>query len=430
MAIKKLQYAGRVYDKREVENLKKAADEFWLTHGHFCDEFQEKMRLGLGVDTCLLVNSGSSANLLAFMALTSRKLGKRRIGRGDEVITTAACFPTTVAPIIQYGAVPVFVDITIPEYNVDVTHLEAACTKKTKALILAHTLGNPFNIAEVLDFCASHHLWLIEDCADALGGVYTLDDEPHHLGTFGDISTFSFYPAHQITTGEGGAVATSNDLLARIMHSIRDWGRDCTCKSGQDGTCGHRFDKQYGTLPWGYDHKYVYSEFGYNLKATEMQGAIGTIQWDKLPYFMLVRRSNWNILRSHVEHLEDLFYLPYSEINSDPCWFGFMLTIIDSEKINRRKFQIYLENAGIQTRLLFAGNIINQPCFEDLVLGTDYKVVGDLQNTNKVMADGLWLGVYPGLQPEDMEYIGETIGKFNEHTNHRRVWINRTTITA
>jgi CDP-6-deoxy-D-xylo-4-hexulose-3-dehydrase len=409
---KQLKYSGRVYDKREIESLKKSADEFWLTHGRFCDEFQEKLKAYLGVEHCLVVNSGSSALLLAFATLTSHQLGELRIKRGDEVITTAACFPTTIAPVIQYGAVPVFVDITIPQYNIDTACLEAALSAKTKAVILAHTLGNPFNIKEIVDFCSYHNLWLIEDTADALGGDYIMDGESHKLGSFGDISTFSFYPAHQITTGQGGAAATSNDMLAKIMISLRDWGRACHCRPGQDNACHSRFSGQYGTLPSGYDHKYVYSEFGYNLAMTDMQGAIGTVQMDKLPYFKMCRKNNWKRLLDFTKDLDELFHLPENEVLGDPCWFGFMLTIKSPDLINRTKFQTYLENAGIQTRLLFAGNIVRQPCFDFLQLGKDYKVVGVLPSTDWVTDNGLWVGVYPGLKPEDIEYMGTTIKRF------------------
>ena len=412
MAYKHLPYAGRIYDQKEIKSLKAAADEFWLTHGRYCDDFQEKLKLFLGVDHCLVVNSGSSANLLAFMALTSPKLGSRRIERGDEVITTAACFPTTVTPIIQYGAVPVFVDITIPQYNLDTSCLDAALSKKTKAVVLAHTLGNPFDLETIIEFCSDNGLWLIEDCADAIGGTYHLDGEIHQLGSFGDVSTFSFYPAHQITTGQGGAVATSNDILARIMTSMRDWGRDCTCKPGQDNACGNRFSRQFGDMPVGYDHKYIYSEFGYNLAMTDMQGSIGTVQMDRLPYFKLCRKANWNRLHSRLEKYDDLFYLPEPEVGSDPCWFGFLLTIKDPERIERRKFQSYLESQGIQTRLLFSGNMVRQPCFTQLTSGKDYKVVGILPNTDIVAEQGVWIGVYPGLQPEDIEYMGDAISRF------------------
>lgn len=408
----KIPYSGIIYDQREIKAAKDAIDSFYLTHNRYCEEFQEKFRLYLGTDCAFAVNSGSSANLLAFMALTSPRLGKRRIERGDEVITTAACFPTTVAPIVQYGAIPVFVDITIPQYNIDVTCLDAALSKKTKAVVLAHTLGNPFDIETIIDFCTSNNLWLIEDACDALGGSYKLQEETHNLGTFGDISTFSFYPAHQLTTGEGGMICTSDDLLARILMSIRDWGRDCTCHSGQDNSCGKRFIGQFGTLPNGYDHKYTYSEFGYNAKMTEMQGAIGVVQLEKLPYFKLSRIDNWLRLSEYVKEFEDLFYLPEAEYNSDPCWFGFMLTIKDSTKVDRRKFQVYLENMGIQTRLLFAGNITRQPCFQHLKAGVDYKTMGLLPKTDEVMENGIWMGVYPGIKPHDIEYMGETIKRF------------------
>ncbi len=404
----KCNYAGRIYDEREKDLLKQAVEEFWLTSGHFVEEFEDGLSTFINkYSKVRMVNSGSSANLLAFMALTSHSLGECRIEPGDEVITLAATFPTTVAPIVQYGAIPVFIDITIPQYNVDISQLEEAYWAKTKAVILPHTLGNPFNIIEVLDFCIDKELRLIEDCCDALGSTY----KDIHVGTFGDIGTLSFYPAHMITTGEGGALFTRNPDLDQIIVSMRDWGRACVCPTGKDGICGKRFSGKWGDLPEGYDHKYVYSEFGYNLKPTEMQGAIGVAQLEKLPSFIEKRRRNWYLLYNSLKDLQDVFYLPESEKDSNPSWFSFLLTIKD-KRINRTELQRYLESKEIQTRLLFAGNIIKQPCFSHLQEGKDYRIVGDLSNTDKVMNDGLMVGIYPGLDEEHVFYMVDKIKEF------------------
>src|SRR4030067_1505203 len=341
--MRKLNGGGRVYDNAEQLNLKKAAAEFWLTSGHFCDEFETALTAYLSTDRCLLVSSGASANLLAFATLASQKLARTRIKRGDEVITTAACFPTPVSPIVQFGAIPVFVDITIPQYNVDYESLEAAVTNRTKAVFLAHTMGNPFDINKIHEFCSSHNLYLIEDCSDALGSRYLFENNSLSVGSVGEMATLSFYPAHMITTGEGGAVYTNFTELGEIAASLRDWGRDCTCGTGQDNSCGERFNGQYGTLPFGYDHKYVYSDFGYNLKMTDLQASVGVAQMKKLPGFVVIRKSNWQFLRDVLEDLSDILYLPEALEGSDPCWFGFMLTIREpTERLNRRLMQLFL----------------------------------------------------------------------------------------
>lgn len=400
----RIPYASRVYDSAEMVNLVDSALEFWLTSGRYTEEFEGKLAKYLGVKYCSLVNSGSSANLLAFMALTSPLLGERRVNPGDEMITVAAGFPTTVTPAIQYGAVPVFVDITIPQYNIDVTMLENALSEKTKVVMIAHTLGNPFNLKEVKEFCDTHNLWLIEDNCDALGSKYILDGKEFLTGTVGDIGTSSFYPPHHMTMGEGGAVYTNNALLNRIIRSFRDWGRDCVCASGQDNMCGHRFDRQYGELPLGYDHKYVYSHFGYNLKATDMQAAIGCAQLEKFPAFVDRRIHNFNRMKKGLENLSSKLILPEACENSVPSWFGFMITC--KEGVDRNKVVQYLEEHGVQTRMLFAGNLIKHPCFDEMRrTGLGYRVVGDLINTDTVMKDSFWVGVYPGMTDEMIDYM-------------------------
>ena len=356
----RISYASRVYDKAEMTNLVDSALEFWLTSCRYTEKFEKKLTEYLNVKFCSLVNSGSSANLNAFMALTSPLLGDRAVKRGDEVITVAAGFPTTVTPIIQYGAIPVFVDVTIGQYNVDVSMLESAYSEKTKAVMLAHTLGNPFDLKAVKNFCIQHDLWLIEDNCDALGSKYTLDGVEHFTGTIGDIGTSSFYPPHHMTMGEGGAVYTNNPLLHKCIRSFRDWGRDCVCPSGHDDFCGHRFDKQYGELPLGYDHKYVYSHFGYNLKATDMQAAIGCAQLEKFPSFVERRRHNFARLKDGLKGVADKLILPTECPNSEPSWFGFLMTCIDG--VDRNQLVQKLEQAGIQTRMLFSGNLIKHPC--------------------------------------------------------------------
>lgn len=393
----RINYAGRVYNEEELCNLVDAALDFWLTAGKYTKEFETGLARYLDVPYCSLVNSGSSANLLAMMALTSPLLKERQLKRGDEVITVAAAFPTTVAPIIQAGAIPVFLDIAIPAYNIDVTHLEEAYSEKTKAVFLAHSLGNTFDLKSIKEFCDKHNLWLIEDNCDALGGIYEINGEKKLTGTIGDIGTSSFYPAHQMTMGEGGAVYTSNALLHKIIRSMRDWGRECSCSGGQDNLCGHRFDGQFGTLPQGYDHKYVYSHLGYNLKVTDMQAAIGVAQLKKLSTFVKKRQENWEYLREQLVDLEDVLILPERLPGTNPCWFGFMMTIKNSCKKTRKEVVTYLEEHNIQTRNLFAGNILRHPCFEQFEMGKDYRVVGSLDNTDYVMNNGFWVGVYPGM---------------------------------
>ena len=404
----RLPYAARVYDHEEMENLVESALEFWLTAGHYTEEFERGLAAYLGIKHCSLVNSGSSANLLAFMALTSPLLGERAVRRGDEVITVAAGFPTTVAPIIQYGAIPVFVDVTLPTYNVDVSLLEGARSERTKAVMIAHTLGNPFDLAAVKSFCDAHNLWLVEDNCDALGSQYTLGGEAHYTGTIGDIGTSSFYPPHHMTMGEGGAVYTNDALLHRIVRSMRDWGRDCICASGQDNLCGRRFDRQDGELPRGYDHKYVYSHFGYNLKATDLQAAIGVAQLKKLPSFVERRRHNFACLRAALADMEDFFVLPEATVGASPSWFGFLLTC--REGIERAKIVRYIEEHGIQTRMLFAGNLTKHPCFDEMRrTGEGYRIVGALTETDRIMNDTFWLGVYPGLTDEKIDYMAQMV---------------------
>ena len=404
----RIPYASRVYDANEMVNLVDSALEFWLTSGRYTDEFEAKLAKYLGVRYCSLVNSGSSANLNAFMALTSPLLGDRQIKRGDEVITVAAGFPTTVTPMIQYGAVPVFVDVTIPQYNIDVTQLESAYSEKTKAVMIAHTLGNPFDLGAVKSFCDRHNLWLIEDNCDALGSRYEIDGEERFTGTIGDIGTSSFYPPHHMTMGEGGAVYTDNPLLNKIIRSFRDWGRDCVCPSGRDNLCGHRFDRQYGELPLGYDHKYVYSHFGYNLKATDLQASIGCAQLDKFPGFVERRRHNFDRLKTALAGTEDRLILPEACPGSRPSWFGFLITC--KEGVDRNALVQYVEKKGVQTRMLFAGNLIKHPCFGQMrESGTGYRVVGDLAVTDRIMRDTFWIGVYPGMTDEMIDYMAETI---------------------
>lgn len=405
----RINYAGRVYDEEELVNLVDSALEFWLTAGRFTKEFETGLAEYLNVPYCSVVNSGSSANLLAVSALTSPLLKERQLKKGDEIITVAAAFPTTVAPIIQCGAVPVFLDIEIPTYNLDVTHLEEAYTEKTKAVFLAHSLGNPFDIKAVKEFCEKHNLWLIEDNCDALGGDYTIDGEIKKTGTIGDIGTSSFYPAHQMTMGEGGAVYTSNPLLHKIIRSMRDWGRECVCSGGQDNLCGHRFDGQFGTLPQGYDHKYVYSHLGYNLKVTDMQAAIGVAQLHKLPGFVEKRQKNWAYLKEQLRDVQDSLILPAKEENSEPCWFGFIITVKPECKNSRKEIVAYLEKHNIQTRNLFAGNITRHPCFENLKEGLDYRVVGGLEVTDRVMNNSFWVGVYPGMTKEMLDEMVKCI---------------------
>ena len=405
----RINYAARVYDDREMCALTDAMLDFWLTTGRFADRFEKEFAEWIGVKYAHLVNSGSSANLLAFMALTSQELGERRIRKGDEIITVACGFPTTVTPALQYGAIPVFVDVTVPQYNIDAALLEKARSEKTKAVMIAHTLGNPFDLKSVKEFCDRWGLWLVEDNCDALGSRYTLDGETRYTGTWGDIGTSSFYPPHHMTMGEGGAVYTNDPLLNRLILSYRDWGRDCICPSGHDNFCGHRYDGQYGELPAGYDHKYVYSHFGYNLKVTDLQAAIGCEQLKKFPDFIARRRHNWARLREALKGAEDRLILPEPEKDSEPSWFGFLLSVRPESGLSRNRITRYLEEHQVQTRLLFSGNLIRHPCF-DSIRGTDaYRVAGDLKVTDFVMDSSFWIGVYPGMTDEMTDYMAKTV---------------------
>jgi len=404
-------YGGRVYDDKEMINLTDTALDFWLTSGRYCAEFEKQLGAYLGVKYVSLVNSGSSANLVAFMALTSPKLGARQIKPGDEVITVAAGFPTTVTPIIQYGAVPVFVDVELPSYNINCSMLEQARSKKTKAVMLAHTLGNPFNIKAVKDFCVKHGLWLIEDNCDALGSRYA----GKFTGSYGDIGTSSFYPPHHMTMGEGGAVYTNDPLLKRLIESFRDWGRDCWCASGTDNTCHNRFTRQYGELPLGYDHKYVYSHFGYNLKATEMQAAVGLAQLKKFPAFVEARRKNWAYLRKALAPLAGQLVLPEPTPGADPSWFGFLITVKEKAGFTRDQLVAHLEKNKIQTRMLFAGNLIKHPCFDEMRrTGKGFRVAGKLENTDVILHRTFWIGVYPGMTREMLAYMAKTFLAFGK----------------
>jgi CDP-6-deoxy-D-xylo-4-hexulose-3-dehydrase len=405
-------YGGRYFDERELMNLIDSSLDFWLTAGLWAKKFEIRFAEWLGVKYCSLTNSGSSANLLAFTALTSSELGERRIKRGDEVITVACAFPTTVAPIIQYGAVPVFVDITIPEYNVDVTQLKMALSSKTKAVMIAHSLGNPFDLKAVKDFCDKYNLWLIEDNCDALGSTYTIDGKEKKTGTLGHIGTSSFYPPHHITMGEGGAVYTYDPLLHTLVNSFRDWGRDCWCVGGMDNTCKSRFSNQYGELPVGYDHKYVYSHFGYNLKLTDMQAAIGCAQLEKLDSIVEIRRRNFEYLKKGLEDTKGLI-LPEAQNNSNPSWFGFLISVKENAGFSRNELAQYLENRKIQTRTLFAGNLLKHPAFAEMrKTGEGYRIASDLKVTDFVMNNTLWIGVYPGITTEMTDYIVSTIKEF------------------
>ena len=408
----RIPYAGRCFDKEELLNLSNSTLDFWLTSGKYCNEFEYKLSKYLGVKYCLLTNSGSSANLLAFSALTSPKLKERQIKKGDEVITVAACFPTTIAPIIQYGAVPVFVDIDLLTANINVDEIEGAVSSRSKAIFIAHTLGNPFNLTKVKEVCKKYNLWLIEDNCDALGAKYLIDGEWKYTGTIGDIGTSSFYPPHHITMGEGGAVYTNNPLLNKIILSFRDWGRDCYCKSGCDNTCKNRFNMKLGKLPFGYDHKYVYSHFGYNLKATDMQGAIGCAQIEKLPKFINNRKHNFKVLKEALKDIEDYIILPEATKNSDPSPFGFLITLKKTGQ-DRRDLIQYLQNNGVQTRLLFAGNIIKQPLFDEIRGDyTKYRVIGQLKNTDIITNSSFFVGVYPGIDDNMINYIAKLIREY------------------
>lgn len=409
----RIHYAGRLFDEKEIAALIDSSLDFWLTAGRYADSFEKRLADYLSIRFSSLVNSGSSANLCAFMALTSPLHGERRIERGDEVITVAAAFPTTVAPIIQYGAIPVFVDVELPTYNIDCSKLEGALSNRTKAIMLAHTLGNPFDLKTVKDFCNQHNLWLIEDNCDALGSRYYFNGEWRFTGTIGHLGTSSFYPPHHMTMGEGGAVYTNDVTIKRQVESFRDWGRDCWCKAGNDDSCGKRFTQQFGDLPLGYDHKYVYSNFGYNLKLTDMQAAIGCAQLDKLPGFTDARKKNWRALRDGLAHLEEWFILPEATENSDPSWFGFLLTVRETAGFTRDQILNFLESNNIQTRTLFAGNLVRQPCFDEMrAKGEGYRIAGSLAVTDMIMNNTFWIGVYPGLTPEMIAHMIDMISAF------------------
>ena len=405
----RIAYASRVYDEREMCSLVDAALDFWLTTGRFSERFEREFAAWIGVKYAHLVNSGSSANLLAFMALTAPELGERRIRRGDEVITVACAFPTTVTPVLLYGAAPVFVDVTVPQYNIDVTKLERALSERTKAVMIAHTLGNPFDLKAVRAFCDAHGLWLIEDNCDALGTKYTIDGETRYTGAWGDIGTSSFYPPHHMTMGEGGCVYTNDPLLHRLILSFRDWGRDCVCPSGRDNLCGHRFDGSFGQLPRGYDHKYVYSHFGYNLKATDMQAAIGVEQLKKFPGFIERRRHNWVRLRRGLEGVQDRLILPEPAEGSEPSWFGFIVSLRPGSGLDRNRVTRTIEDHNVQTRLLFSGNLIKHPCFDPIRDTDAYRVAGGREVTDFVMRNSFWVGVYPGMTDEKIDYMAAVI---------------------
>jgi CDP-6-deoxy-D-xylo-4-hexulose-3-dehydrase len=405
----RISYASRVYDEKEMCALTDAALDFWLTTGRFSDQFEREFAAWIGVKYAHLVNSGSSANLIAFMTLTAPELGERQIKRGDEVITVACGFPTTVTPILLYGAVPVFVDVTVPQYNIDVTKLEGALSERTKAVMIAHTLGNPFDLKAVRAFCQAHGLWLVEDNCDALGTQYTIDGETRYTGAWGDIGTSSFYPPHHMTMGEGGCVYTNDPLLHRLILSFRDWGRDCACPSGRDNLCGHRFDGRFGQLPQGYDHKYVYSHFGYNLKATDMQAAIGVEQLRKFPSFIARRRHNWDRLREGLEGVQDRLILPEPASDSAPSWFGFIVSLRPESGLDRNRVTRYIEAHNVQTRLLFSGNLIRHPCFDGIRDTDAYRVSGGLETTDFIMRNSFWVGVYPGMTDEKIDYMAKII---------------------
>ena len=405
-------YGGRFFNDEEMVNLVDSSLDFWLTQGPWTHKFERRLADWLGVKYCAVTNSGSSANLLAFYTLTSHKLGDRRIKKGDEVITVAAGFPTTVTPIIQYGAIPVFVDVALPGFDIDVNQLEAAYSSKTKAVMMAHSLGNPFNLKAVLAFCEKHNLWLIEDNCDALGSEYTIDGVTKKTGTWGHIGTSSFYPPHHMTMGEGGAVYTNDPLLNKITLSFRDWGRDCWCASGVDNTCRMRFTGQFGELPQGYDHKYVYSHFGFNLKITDMQAAVGCAQLDKLDQIVAARRANYQMLYDGLKDVPGLI-LPVAEANSNPSWFGFLIAVREDAGFTRNELTGYLEQNKIQTRNLFAGNLTKHPCFDEMrATGEGYRIVGELKNTDFVMTNGFWIGVFPGMTKEMNEWMIKCIKDF------------------
>jgi CDP-4-dehydro-6-deoxyglucose reductase, E1 len=402
----RIPFAGRVFDEKELINLVDASLDFWLTAGRYSNEFEYEFAEFMNVEHCLLVNSGSSANLVALTTLTSPKLGDKRLKKGDEVITVAAGFPTTINPIIQNGLVPVFLDVDLRTYNIDVSQLEQAYSEKTKAIMIAHTLGNPFNLDAVMKFANEHNLYVVEDCCDAVGSTYN----GKKVGTFGHLASVSFYPAHHMTMGEGGAVLTNDDELMRIATSFRDWGRDCYCAPGSDNTCGRRFSMQCGKLPYGYDHKYVYSHVGYNLKVTDMQAAIGVAQLEKLPSFIEKRKDNFNKIKEKLKKYEEFLILPEATKNSDPSWFGFPITVKEGKSFTRNKLIQHIEDNKIMTRLMFAGNVTKQPAYLD----TDCRIVGDLKNTDLVMSNTFFIGVYPGIDENEIEYIAEIFESFFE----------------
>ncbi len=405
-------YGGRFFNDEEMVNLVDSSLDFWLTQGPWTHKFERRLADWLGVKYCAVTNSGSSANLLAFYTLTSHKLGDRRIKKGDEVITVAAGFPTTVTPIIQFGAIPVFVDVAFPGFDIDVNQLEAAYSPKTKAVMMAHSLGNPFNLKAVLAFCEKYNLWLIEDNCDALGSEYTIDGVTKKTGTWGHIGTSSFYPPHHMTMGEGGAVYTNNPELNKITLSFRDWGRDCWCASGVDNTCRMRFTGQFGELPQGYDHKYVYSHFGFNLKITDMQAAVGCAQLDKLDQIVAARRANYQILYDGLKDVPGLI-LPVAEANSNPSWFGFLIAVKEDAGFTRNELTGYLEQNKIQTRNLFAGNLTKHPCFDEMrQTGEGFRIVGELKNTDFVMTNGFWIGVFPGMTKDMNQWMIKCIKDF------------------
>ena len=401
--------SGKVYDEKELQNLVECSLEGWWTEGRWNALFEKKLKDLLGMNFALTMNSGSSANLIALKCLTSPRLGERRIKRGDEIITAAACFPTTVNPIIDIGAIPVFIDVELPNYNASAEQVEKAITKKTKAVILAHTLGNPFDAERISELCKKHNLWLIEDNCDALGSRYN----GRLTGTFGDLATLSFYPAHHMTTAEGGAVMTDNPALYKIARSMRDWGRDCWCPTGRDNTCGKRFEWKLGRLPYGYDHKYIYSEIGYNLKMTDFQAALGVAQIDKLEGFIEKRKKNFDYLKKKLKAYEDCLLLPEKTKNSDPSWFGFLITLRQDnpeKKLERDKMMKHLESEGIGTRLLFSGNITKQPYFIDY--SVEHRQVGNLKNTDLIMNNSFWVGVYPGIDRKGLDRICQAIEEY------------------
>lgn len=397
-------FARRVFNENELVNLIDSSLDFWLTAGRYAKDFECKFAQFMNVEHCILVNSGSSANLVAFTTLTSPKLGEKRLKKGDEVISVAAGFPTTINPIVQNGLVPVFVDVELGTYNIKVDELEKALSNKTKAIMIAHTLGNPFDLDSIMDFANKHDLYVVEDCCDAVGSTY----KGKKVGSFGHLSTVSFYPAHHMTMGEGGAVLTNDKTLMRIATSFRDWGRDCYCGPGSDNTCGRRFSTQHGKLPQGYDHKYVYSHIGYNLKITDMQAAIGMAQLEKLPFFIEKRKENFKKIKELLTPYQEYLILPESTKNSDPSWFCFPITVKENIKFNRNELTKYLEDNKIMTRLLFAGNITKQPAYLDI----ESRIIGDLKNTDYIMNNTFFIGVYPGIEDAQIEYINDTFKSF------------------